>query len=293
MKLTDDKIIKRIALAAKNNNKCLVKHLNRTNTNDHHHIEEYQKLICNELNKTVTDYFWDTECQINPLVKDRIDIYGKPKNKKDKIWIIELDATRHDQIAAKYLSRASIIDENREFVYVSILYPDTQGKVTTVQKYIRYANTNANRQNNSKVIGIYAHVDKTMTASKSQNYVEIWDYNKNGQYIIKQINNNKIKGMPACAKAAIKEHVRRMQAKGKNFYFEDLENKFNSRFMIIFNNVGNSRYQNTKIQLPRKDGQHETVFTYSQWRSTDITWEYFTDLCKKYKINIERVWDRY
>ena len=293
MKTIDDEIIEKIALAAKKYNGWLVQHLNRTNPNDHHNIEEYQKLICSELNKTATYYYdWDLECQINPLVKDRIDIYGKPKNKNDKIWIIELDATRHDQIAAKYLSRVSIIDKNKKFVYVSILYPATKGTVNTAQKYIRYANINANRLKKSKAIGIYAHVNKTMTKSGGQGYVEIWDYNKNSLYVIKQINNNKIKGMAACAKKAIEEYIRRQMAKGKVYYFEDLEKAFNSRFTIISKNVGKSRYRNTGLQLPRRNGQPETVFTYTQWRSTDITWEYFTDLCKEYNINIERVWER-
>ena len=54
----NQEILERIALSAYVHHKDLEDHLNRNNLNDHQYIDKYQKNICDELNKTIPDYFW-------------------------------------------------------------------------------------------------------------------------------------------------------------------------------------------------------------------------------------------
>ena len=288
----DQEILERIALSANVHHKDLEDHLNRNNLNDHQHIDKYQKNICDELNKTIPDYSWKIECQINPLVKDRIDILGtpKPRTKGDKRWIIELDATRHDQIAAKFMSRFNLIGFNEKFIYVALLYPATQGTVNMSQKYIKYAHNIANKFNNSFAVGLYVQFSKTKTNSWQYDYVEEWDYGKNRKYTI-DAHIKPYNGMSACCEAAIKKHIGIM-CKKKPYYYEDLINDFNEQLTIISDCIGKSRYRNTGIQLPTKTGKIVTVHTYSQWRTTDMSWRDFVELCRKHKITIERIWDK-
>lgn len=86
----NQEILERIALSANVHHKDLEDHLNRNNLNDHQHIDKYQKNICDELDKTIPNYSWEIECQINPLVKDRIDIIGTQKIKKGRNGLLNL-----------------------------------------------------------------------------------------------------------------------------------------------------------------------------------------------------------
>ena len=287
----NQEILERIALSAYVHHKDLEDHLNRNNLNDHQYIDKYQKNICDELNKTIPDYSWEIECQINPLVKDRIDILGMPKDKKGEKWIIELDATRHDQIAAKFMSRLNLIGLKEQFVYVALLYPATKGTVNMSKKYIKYAHNIAKKIKKSSAVGLYVQFSKKQPNSWQYDYVEEWDYSKNGKYTIDAQTNNKVyNGMTKCCKAAIVKHINVMRGKKKTYYYENLLNEFNGQLTIISDCIGKSRYKNTNISLPTKTGKQIMVHTYSQWRTNDMSWSDFVDLCKQYGIIIERIW---
>ena len=117
MNSNDQKILDEIEQAAKKFSNHLVIHLKRTNLNGHDNIKKYQKDICAELRKTVPDYSWNIEYKATPLAQDSIDIYGKTDDNKNKQVVIEIDASRHDQIATKFISRLSLVGLNEPLLY--------------------------------------------------------------------------------------------------------------------------------------------------------------------------------
>lgn len=125
MNSNDQKILDGIEQAAKKFSNRLVDHLNRTAPNGHDNIKEYQKDICAELSKTVPNYLWKIEYKADQSAQDSIDIYGKPYDNKNKQVVIEIDASRHDQIATKFMSRLSLVGLDEPLFYVALLYPDT------------------------------------------------------------------------------------------------------------------------------------------------------------------------
>lgn len=297
MNSNDQKILDEIERAAKEFSNYLVDHLKRTAPNDHDNIKEYQEDICAELNKTVPNYLWNIEYKATSSAQDRIDIYGKPKRNKNKQVVIEIDASRHDQIATKFISRLSLVGLTKPLLYVALLYPDTQRDINTCRKYIKYANRIAKKINNkSSAIGLFVDVNKEMESPQTEGYIEEWDYDKKYNFYIGSASNNILKGMTECTAEVIKEYIKlkqkQLNKKNKTFYYEDLVADFNSHLSIITNSKGKSRYHDTGVQLPTKTGSITTVFTYTQWRQTDMTWNRFLTLCEKKGIKINQVWKR-
>lgn len=90
---------------------------------------ELQELLVDEFKKNLNfceaqlEYPLGTEVGANN--RDRCDVYAKTS---DYQIILELDATRADQVAKKMLSRyyyASKAPDNKPTVYVCLLYPGT------------------------------------------------------------------------------------------------------------------------------------------------------------------------
>lgn len=297
MNSNDQKILDGIEQAAKKFSNRLVDHLNRTAPNGHDNIKEYQKDICAELSKTVPNYLWKIEYKADQSAQDSIDIYGKPYDNKNKQVVIEIDASRHDQIATKFMSRLSLVGLDEPLFYVALLYPDTRRDINTCQKYIKYANNIAKKINNkSSAIGVFVDVNKEMESPQTKGYIEEWDYNKRMNFYIDSASNNILKGMIKCTSEVIKKYIeekqKQLNKKNKTFYYEDLVANFNSHLSIISNSKGKSRYHNTGVQLPTKTGSIATVFTYTQWRQTDMSWNSFLTLCEKKGIKINQVWKR-
>ncbi|WP_198019113.1 hypothetical protein [Prevotella falsenii] len=182
-------------------------------------------------------------------------------------------------------------------LYVALLYPDTQRDINTCQKYIKYANNIAKKINNkSSAIGVFVDVNKEMESPQTKGYIEEWDYEKNYNFYISSASNNILKGMTECAAEAIKEYIKSKQKslnkKNKKFYYEELEAEFNSHSSIIANSAGKNRYYDTGVKLPTKAGIDATVFTYKEWRQTEMSWNNFLTLCEKKGIKINQVWKR-
>ena len=92
---------------------------------DHSRVEEFQKSIKNNLNEDKNGYKWEIEEKAKGRSeKDSIDILGQAKNMQS--WIIEIDATRSDQVSQKLLSRITLWGLKNPINYVAILYPDTR-----------------------------------------------------------------------------------------------------------------------------------------------------------------------
>lgn len=204
MNTNDQKVLDEIEQAAKKFSNYLVNHLKRTNLNGHDNIKKYQKDICVELSKTVPNYLWEIEYKADQSVQDSIDIYGKPDDNKNKQVVIEIDASRHDQIATKFMSRLSLVGLNKPLLYVALLYPDTRRDINTCQKYIKYANNIAKKINKkSSAIGMFVDVNKITGSSKTKNYVEVWVFDADST------SNNILRGMIKCISEVIKKYIKR------------------------------------------------------------------------------------
>ena len=267
-----DIIIKEIARAANENKEYIREFLKKRRNNDsqrHKSIESFQKSLEGTLNDYLSDFNWDTEgTNKKKKQKDSIDILGKKKDAP--LIIIEIDATRGDQIAKKLLSRLSLWgrEKSKNIFYVALLYPDTQNGVNESRKFVKYGYDimkKINRQ--SYVYGIYINGDDEEP--------EIWDFVKRSEFMV-TINGKEPKrlhGMNKCACYIIDNYTT-----DRNVNFKQLETVF-GRF------VSNTPTSSHK-KLKDKDG----LFVYNQWREDDIaTWEDFKEICKKY-CKIEKVW---
>ena len=80
----------------------------RTNkTINHSLVEKFQESIKDILNNGKNGYKWEIEEKAKGRSeKDSIDILGQAKNMQN--WIIEIDATRSDQVSQKLLSRMTL-----------------------------------------------------------------------------------------------------------------------------------------------------------------------------------------
>ena len=206
MNSNDQKILDGIEQAGKKFSNHLVIHLKRTNLNGHDNIKKYQEDIFKELTKTVPDYLWEIEYKADQSAQDSIDIYGKPKpyDNKNKQVVIEIDASRHDQIATKFMSRLSLVGLDEPLFYVALLYPDTRRDINTCQKYIKYANNIAKKINKkSSAIGMFVDVNKITGSSKTKNYVEVWVFDADST------SNNILRGMIKCISEVIKKYIKR------------------------------------------------------------------------------------
>lgn len=266
-----DKIIKTITQAANKNKNFIREFLEKRRNNDpqrHKSIEDFQERLKGTLKDCLSDFNWNTEgTNKKKKQKDSIDILGKKKDAP--LIIIEIDATRGDQIAKKLLSRLSLWgrEKSKNIFYVALLYPDTQNGVNESRKFVKYGYDIMKKINpRSYVYGIYINdVDKEP---------EIWDFVKLSEFEV-TINGGqpkRLRGMNKCARYIIENYT-----KNSSIDFENLQKVF-GRFV---SNTSTSSHKELK-----KDG----LFVYNQWREDDIaTWEDFGNKCKKY-CKIKKVW---
>ena len=100
-------------------------------------VSEMQNALKDFLSKAFSDYDldWDIEYHFNSGHQDSIDIYA---HNDDLQVIIEIDATRADQLAKKIVSRFT--DINQPTIYVALLYRGTaKMNAKECEKYFGYA----------------------------------------------------------------------------------------------------------------------------------------------------------
>ena len=254
-----------------NNLNHLCNHLKRRNLNDHSFVESFQDGLCLYLKKMTKNYKWETEKEIKGrLEKDSIDIFGQSSGNPN--WIIEIDATRADQVAKKFLSRLALLGLNNPINYVALLYPDTQDGKKSCEKYLRYAADILKKTSNkSTLVGIF--VDPNSTE------IEVVEFGKGSDHFL--VNGKIIcSSMNSAAAAAIKLYIKNRP----KIAFSALKENWGK---FVASNRGPSRYKDIKIQT--KD--HISVFTYTQFRQYGFAsyWYDFVRLCKKNKINIRKM----
>ena len=274
-----DQLIEQICKAALSNKQYLFAHFKRANSKDHSNIDSFQKAICDCLcnDPIVQNYYQSWQIEVKPngrIEKDSVDIMGNPKSGNQRC-IIEIDACRSDQVSAKFLSRLTLWGLNQPIIYVALLYSRPQQN-NLCEKNVFYANTVLKKINNNSIaIGIYIDVD----LNKNSGCAKIWDFNKNGKYIV---NTKQCNGMAKCATAAIREYVNAHP----NKTYKDLQAIFGK---YINDQEGKLRYKDTNL----KSSDGIPVFSYSDFRGKgprSIDWHIFTGICAKNGINISRVW---
>ena len=100
-------------------------------------VDELQAVIYDLLVLKMTDWKWKIEESISIKYKDRVDIIGE--NEKDNsVIVLELDASRADQVAKKFVSRQSLLAD-RNLLYISVCYPGTKKMSSTeCAKYFEF-----------------------------------------------------------------------------------------------------------------------------------------------------------
>jgi hypothetical protein len=307
----NQKLVRDIYDAVCKNVKHVIDHLDRDKTkdkNDHSNIEMFQRAICKELNKTSNCVYdseqeckncknsWECEYSASGIYKDSIDIYGDLKDKNGKRpCIIEIDAVRHDQIAAKFVSRVALCGLEGPIDYVTILYDSSQDSGRqSAEKFIRYMYSVLKKINkDSALIGIFVHVE-----GEKDNHVvnvEIWDCLQQEYRIKEKIednketnnDNNSDKGtydsMVKCAKGAVEYYITKHPKVTFN-KLQDIFKKKTSYYVFDHNEEG---LRTKKIEETTTD--REEVFVDSQFRSTGnlTNWLKFVKICKNNKITIE------
>ena len=262
-----------IVEAVKKNAVHIVSHFTRnrtTDNNNHSNIKNFQNGVLDYLKNNYNKIIWDTEqTKVGKKFHDSVDILGE---KPGRNCIIEIDAVRHDQIAAKFVSRLALWGLDDEPIdYVAILYDSTQKSgPQSAKKYVGYIHDILKKINpNSSLLGIYVNKNKN---------VEIWDFEEKKYSILGETND--YDDMNKCARAAVKLFLQN----NPKITFAGLLKAFprTGRYpSYIFSEEGGSRAR--KIDSPTADGKD--VYVYSQFRSSN--WEQFVEVCKKNGISIE------
>ncbi len=280
-------IINDIIDAVIKNRKALTAHRSRSKEkkNDHSKIVDFQNSICTCLNNKKNNYNWETETKNKKRKEnDSVDIKGNSNGKPT--FIIEIDASRGDQVAKKLLSRIALwgLEKNSIIHYVALLYSDTQNGKKESIKYIKFGYDILQKINKaSSVTGIYVANDE----DNSQD-IEIWDFSKrNSKFQIKTNEEEKIiyaDNMFDCAKKIVCSIIKQCDI----INYNTLHNKFRDKSYKFVTNEKNES-QNKKVgQL--KDSTE--IYVYNQWREYGRNWRLFKNICKKRGYIIERVWNK-
>ena len=232
---------------------------------DHSLVERFQESIKDNLNGMSSGYVWEIEKKAKGRSeRDSIDILGKAKGNSD--WIIEIDATRSDQVSQKLLSRMALWGLQSPVQYVAILYPDTQNGKNACEKYIRYGNAILKKINGkSSVTGIF--IDPL------SGVVEVLQFNSSDHFYV---NGVECKSMTEAAAKAIKEYaIKHPQT------YSQLKAYWGK---YVLDKKGSSRYKNINIQTT--DGV--TIHTYTQFRQYGLCsyWADFERLCRGKGIKV-------
>ena len=231
----------------------------------HTWVEKFQKNLTDILNETPTGYKWDIEVEPSGRSEgDRIDVYGLAQNLPQ--WIIEIDATRADQVSKKILSRLALWGLKSPINYVAIMYPNTQGGKKECEKYLRYGTDILHKVNaKSRIVGIFI--------DPADNSIEVLDFNESSHF---EVEGKEYRSMSEAAAAAISVYLSRHPVNYDRL--TEIWGKY------VSYESGASRYKN--IGKTTVDGTD--VFTYTQFRQygTCAYWDDFVKKCKKNGISL-------
>jgi hypothetical protein len=105
----------------------------------------FQNRLKSELERSMPDVIWSTEHCPGGESRDCVDVFGQGH---DFVVAIELDKTRADQVAKKFVSRMAILPSTTVY-FISLCYPGTESmNRVECSKYFRYCATLASRMSN-------------------------------------------------------------------------------------------------------------------------------------------------
>lgn len=272
-------------------------HLNRDNDNDHQYIKDFQDAICAKLNITnpqhgVRGNTWLTEQPMSQKYKDSIDILGQLEPNK---CIIEIDTVRHDQMAAKFVSRVALCGLDEPIDYVAILYDSTQKSGRqSAEKFIRYMDAIIKALNpSSSLIGIYVHIDKKKGEIVDPETVpikiEVWDCEDQAFTISGYKFPKPCKSMSACAKGAITHFVKTHKPRPT---FQELQQVFSKQrgASYIFASAEDGKGHKAEIVEDVLTGDDKPIYVDTQFRAKghQSNWFKFVEVCKENGIIIDQ-----
>jgi hypothetical protein len=239
---------------------------------DHSKVVDFQIEIRDELrkyHKSRKDYWWEKEQQCpGRMEKDSIDILGRAPHKPK--WIIEIDATRTDQVSQKLLSRLTLWGKKNPIQYVAILYPDSQNSgQSACEKYLRYGNEIVKKLNDkSSVTGIFVFPDTGV--------VELVDFKDHSHF---KVEGKECGSMNEAAAEALTVFCTKHPVS-----YEELKKRWDK---FVAKEKGKSRYKD--IGLSTTDGV--PIWSYSQFREHGECsyWNDFEKRCKKNGIKTARM----
>jgi hypothetical protein len=108
-------------------------------------VTRFQNLLKSELGRSMPHVIWSVEHCPGRNSKDCVDVFGQGR---DFVVAIELDKTRADQVAKKFVSRMAILPSTTVY-FVSLCYPGTENmNLVECSKYFQYCATLASRMSN-------------------------------------------------------------------------------------------------------------------------------------------------
>lgn len=108
-------------------------------------VAGFQKSVESALKGSIQDVEWKMEHLPSGEKRDRIDIFGKGAG---FVVVLELDASRADQVAKKFVSRIALFPKTNVY-FVSLCYPGTKKmNQPECEKYFGYCSALALRIGN-------------------------------------------------------------------------------------------------------------------------------------------------
>ena len=257
--------IEAICKAAYDNLDQIRAHLVRANKQSHKYVDKFQENVCDILkNFYKNEYKWIKE-EKGEIGKFSIDIYGQVEGKKH--CIIEIDATRIDQIAQKFLSRFALwgLNKKQQLLYVALLYlgPPAHRQIEDCWKYLRFCDEiTKSRNKKSSVVGIY-----------TDGYdIEVWKFDRTTfriKFPDKETETKETMSMRDCAKEVIDFYIKNKNVGNSH----DIEKAFSQTVT--------TKADPLKNEIKTSKGN---MYISEDWDK----WYEFIDCCKKKKIIIEK-----
>jgi len=84
-------------------------------------VADFQMVAMSTLKRSIHDVEWHMEYRPSAMKRDSIDIFGKGTG---FVVVVELDKSRADQVAKKFVSRMALLPSTKVY-FVSLCYPGT------------------------------------------------------------------------------------------------------------------------------------------------------------------------
>ncbi len=120
-------------------------HLEKSQSDQKLLVSQFQKAATSTLIESIGEVKWSTEYNPSANNRDSVDIFGSCS---EFVVVIELDKSRADQVAKKFVSRIALLPSDKVY-FVSLCYPGTESMNTSeCEKYFGYCSQLALRTRN-------------------------------------------------------------------------------------------------------------------------------------------------